>query len=452
VKNKDNVMKYNLAIIGGGPAGYVAAIRAGQMGLKTVLIEQAKMGGMCLHWGCIPSKALIESAKLYKRIGAAKTFGITGIDPKGMSFDWAAGVQRAARISTRLQKGIEGLLKKNGVEVIAEKASIESATTIKAGKNVIEAEYIAIATGSRPEKVAYKTSKIIEIDDLFAQTEVPQNIAIIGKSPTALELAQMFNMVGKKVSLLVRDDNFLPMLDNHLSDFALKQLKKNRIAVLFDVKEIEDTADGIKVNNTDIKADIVINSEMRKGVIPENKVGLKEESGFLLCDEHFATSTGNIFAIGDVNGLKPLAHAASAMGINVANQVNGVKEILELDKIPINIYSFPEITQVGLTEERIKASGIAYKDSLFPMSANGKAMTEGQSEGFVRILSETRYGEVLGVQIVADNATDLVAEATAILQMEGTVFDIGKVVHAHPTVSEIFMEAGMAGADKAIHI
>ena len=447
-------MDYKLIIIGAGPAGYVAAIRAGQTGIKTALIEKEKLGGMCLNWGCIPSKALLESAKFYKKMKLAKEFGIDGLNYDQLSFNWPESVQRAAKITDKLQKGIAHLLKKNEIDSISGEATIIDEHTVEVNGKKISSEYIFIATGSRPAKIDYPIDpkKIVEMDTLLGMKKLPKNIAVIGHSPTAMEMSQLLAMIGHRVSLLVPGEDLLPMLDPVVSDFAGKQLKKFGVDVYLNAKITGDIKNGIKSGKNEIKADFVINSEMRTAILPPAKIKFEMNNQFIKANKWFQTNYMNVFAIGDVNGILPVAHAASAQGINAVDQINGVNEVLDHERIPINIYSEPEIAQVGLTEPQLKARGIDFKDSRFPITANGKAMTEGHPEGFVRILSEKIYGEVLGVQIVSANATDLIAEATAFLQMEGTVFDIAKVVHAHPTVSEVFMEAGFAGTGKPIHI
>lgn len=447
-------MDYKLLIIGAGPAGYVAAIRAGQTGIKTALIEKEKLGGMCLNWGCIPSKALLESAKFFRKMNDAEEFGIEGIKLEELLFNWQKGVSRAAKITAKLQKGIVQLLKKNSVQSITGEATILDQNTVMVNNKKISAEYIFIATGSRPARRGYpvKDKKVVEIDDLLKMKSLPQNIAVKGAGPTAMEMSQLLSIIGKNVSLLVPGPDLLPMLDPLISDYAKKQLEKYGVKVYFNAEITEDRAGEVVAGKHKIPADIVVNSQMRKAVIPAAKIKLETENGFLKVNKWFQTSYNNIFAIGEVNGLKFLAHASSAQGINAVNQINGINEVLDQERIPINLYSEPEIAQVGLTEPQLKARGIQYTDSRFPLTANGKAMTEGHAEGFVRILSEKLHGEVLGVQIAASNATDLIAEATAFVQMEGTVFDIAKVVHAHPTVSEVFMEAGFAGTGKPIHI
>jgi len=242
----------------------------------------------------------------------------------------------------------------------------------------------------------------------------------------------------------------LDILDPYLQDFVVRKLKKMKIKVLTGtVSNLVDNS--ITINGKSIPCGLLINSYQRKALIPENPLGLIAEKGFLPVNQDLETAVPGIYAIGDVNGKSSFAHAASAEGIHVINHIHGIKDKLDFDKIPINMYTTPEIAQIGPSLPELQARGLDIKVSEFPLSANGKAMTEGQSEGFVRILSETRYGEVMSVQMVADHATDMIAEAGALMEIEGTIYDLARVVHAHPTVSEIFMEAGFEAVDKAIH-
>ncbi|MBN1967764.1 MAG: dihydrolipoyl dehydrogenase [Candidatus Delongbacteria bacterium] len=447
-------MDYDIVVIGAGPAGYVAAIRAGQLGLKTAIIEKNVVGGMCLNWGCIPTKSIIESAKLYKRIiEDAGKFGIDGIDKKEVSFNWEKAKKRALSNVTKLTKGVGFLLKKNNVEIIEGAAKITGKNTISVSNRTIETKNIIIATGSFQEKIDIHLPDNVQVhlNKLYDHDTLPENITVVGKSSVAVELAQFFSTIGKKVNLIVDGERIMPFADTYLSDWMFKKLKKDKVNVINDAK-IEGYEDGsLIVNGEKIVSDIVVNAKMRKGIMPPSELDLGVENGFIKVDSNFMTRIDGIYAIGDVNGLSYLAQVASAQGLNVVNNINGIKEKLDIKKIPLNMYSIPEVAQIGYTEQELKDDNIDYKISEFPMSANGKALAEGHNEGFVRILSEKKYGEVVGVQIVAPNATDLIAEAAALMQIEGTVYDLAKTVHAHPTVSEIFMEAGFEAVDHAIH-
>jgi len=448
---------YDLIIIGSGPAGYVAAIRAGQTGLKTAIIEKNQIGGMCLNWGCIPSKSLMESVKLYQRITKdASRFGIDGIEKGSVSFNWNKAVKRSDGIVKKLTGGVEFLLKKNAVEIIKGEAKIVSANSVLADNRLIEAKNIIIATGSSSPKIKSSVEGlVIEPEMLFKEREVPQNIVVIGKSPVAVELAQLFGMTGRTVTLVSDTDKIMPKADTYVSDFIINKLKKEKIEILFNVKI--DSTDGIykggvlNLNGEEIPCDMIINASDRKANMIDSDIAIDVADGYISVDEHFETSVKGIYAVGDVNGTSMFAHVGSAQGLNVVNRLGGIEEKLDMQKIPMNMYTVPEAAQIGMTESQVKDLGVEFKISEFSLAANGKAQTEGSAEGFVRILSDIKYGEVLGVQIVAPNATDLINEASAYMQLESTVYDIARTVHTHPTVSEVFMEAGFDAIDKAIH-
>lgn len=452
-------MEYDVIIIGAGPAGYVAAIRAGQVGLKTALIEKQHIGGMCLNWGCIPSKAVIESGKLFKRIRHdAQTFGIEGIEKRKLVFNWKQARDRAQQIVKRLTGGVSFLLKKNGVEVISGVARITGQNTVTVENRSLSAKYILIATGSyhEPLKAKLPAGKIVELDKFFQLDELPKNIVVAGESSIAVELAQFFNLIERNVSLLVPGERIMPLADDYLAGWMHNKLKRDKIQVLFNASDDADTSafdgDDLIVGNNRIPCDLVLNAKSRKGVMPLSDIAFDTSNGFLSVNDYFQTNYPNIFAIGDVNGKSMFAHVGSAQAYHTINFIKGVKEKLSADKYPMNMYSDPEVAQIGRTEAQLRGEGIEYKVSEFPLSANGKAMTEGSTEGFVRILSEVKYGQVLGVQIVSHNATDMIAEAAAFMQIEATVYDVAQTIHAHPTLSEVFMEAGFAAVDKAIHM
>lgn len=445
-------MTYDLIIIGSGPAGYVAAIRAGQVGLKTAVIEKSHVGGMCLNWGCIPTKALLESAKKFEAVKEAAAFGIDGIDANKLSFNWQTALKRSQRIVKRLTKGVEFLLKKNGVEIIQGEAAIDSPHTVSVENRLLETKHIIIATGSRPAhpKASLGRDLLLEIDDLLNLEELPQNPVVLGGGPHAVELAQFFHMIGKEVRLAVPGGELLPGMDPFLADYVRQSFKKAKIDIL-SFSKLEGGSKGLRIDGSDVPCDRLINASFRKGVIPSSRVEIPMEGDFIKTNAFFRTGVDTIFAVGDVNGKSYLAHAASAQGLSVIGVINGVKEKLNLERIPLNMYTSPEIAQVGYTEPAVKELGYDYKVSEFPLTANGKALAEGHTEGLVRIISEKKYGEVLGVQIIAQHATDMIAEAAALVRLEGTVFDVAGTIHAHPTVSEVFMEAGFAAFDLPIH-
>lgn len=448
---------YDLIIIGSGPAGYVAAIRAGQVGLKTVIIEKNEIGGMCLNWGCIPSKSMMESVKLYQKITKdSARFGIEGIDKKALSFNWSKGIKRADTIVKRLTGGVEFLLKKNGVEIIKGEAKIISSTSVLADNRLLEAKNIIIATGSSSVKIDNSIENlVVEPKKLFTEREIPENIVVIGKSPVAIELAQLFSMMDRKVTLISDSSVIMPKADSYVRNYMESKIKKEKIEIIYNT-EIKSTKkiwkDGIlNLSGKEIACDLIINASDRKANIIKSDIDIEIKDGYIAVDENCETSVKGIYAVGDVNGLAMFAHIGSAQGLFVINRLKGIEGKLDISKLPMNMYTVPEAAQIGFTEDKLKENGYDYKVSEFPLSANGKAQTEGSADGFVRILSDNKLGEVLGVQIVAPNATDMINEAAAYIQLESTVYDIAQTVHTHPTVSEVFMEAGFEAVDKAIH-
>jgi len=461
-------MEYDLIVIGAGPGGYVAAIRAGQTGLKTAIVEKADLGGMCLNWGCIPTKALLESAKKLQVVKNAAEFGVDGIDVKKLSFNWDKAVKRTQRIVKRLTKGVEFLLKKNGVDIIKGTASINMDKSVSVENMLLKTKSIIIATGSKPAPLDLKipAEVVQEVEDLLKMEVMPENPVVYGNGPHAVELAQFFLMAGKKVTLITEDKRLIPEADEFLSDYALGSFKKSKmnLFVNYMIRGYEDGHLLVEMVEENIgkdeerfiekiPCDKFVNAAARMAVVPVSARNLERDHGYLKVNDRLKTSADDIYAVGDVNGRSIFAHAASAQGIHVVNQLNGIRQdsLFDMEKFPINIYTHPEMAQIGLTEAQVKLLGTAYKVSEFPLSANGKAQTEGNTEGMVRMISDRKYGEVLGVQIVAPNATDMIAEASAIMQMEGTIHDVARTIHAHPTISEVFLEAGFDAFDQAIH-
>ncbi|MFA7082783.1 MAG: dihydrolipoyl dehydrogenase [Bacteroidales bacterium] len=448
---------YDLIIIGSGPAGYVAAIRAAQLGMKTAIIEKDRIGGMCLNWGCIPSKSILESVKLYNKIKKdAARYGVEGIDKDSLSFNWDKAVIRADQNVKKLTQGIEFLLKKNGAEIINSSAKIIDKNTVSVENRTITAKNIIIAIGSTSPKIESQIENlVVEPLDVFKSRILPDNIVVIGEGPVAIELTQAFNFMGKKVSMVLEKDIFMPLADVYLSNYIQTKLKKDRIKIVDNKGDIsikESYKDGVlRVGEEELPCELIINARHRKANPLSSDIEFEMENDYIKVDENFETSVEGVYAIGDVNGKSHFAHIASAEGLFVVNRLNGVKEKIDLTKFPMNMYSQPEAAQIGHTESQLKETGVDYKISEFPLSANGKAVTENAGEGFIRILSDKKYGEVLGVQIVANNATDMINEAAAYMQLESTVYDIAKTVHTHPTISEVFMEAGFEAVDHAIH-
>ncbi|HRX76772.1 MAG TPA: FAD-dependent oxidoreductase, partial [Candidatus Cloacimonadota bacterium] len=342
-------MAYDLIVIGSGPAGYVAAIRAGQTGLKTLVIDKKYVGGMCLNWGCIPTKSLLESAKMMRKVKQAKDFGILGIDPDALSFDWQQAIRRTNTVVTKLSRGIEFLWKKNGVEFLKAEARIISATQVQADNRILDTKNILIATGSRPAKQEF-FKDALELEDLYSLVELPQKPLLYGRGANLIELAQFFALIGKKPTILATDLPLMPQLDGYLEAFMQKKLKKDKISVI-PMAEALLAAGKLLHNDAEVVYDMVINAGFRKAVLPAMELELKLENGYIATDRNHQSSIPGIYAAGDVNGKSYLAHVASAQGLEVIAALHGTPPAEEERSHPINIYTDPELAQIGLTEE-----------------------------------------------------------------------------------------------------
>lgn len=446
-------MEYEIIIIGAGPAGYVAAARAGQLGMKTALIEKSHIGGMCLNWGCIPTKAFIESARALQTVRKSASLGVSGVDPEKVFLDWDATKKRAQGIVMKMTQGVEALVRRSGVEIISGEAVINGPGSVTVNRKHLTAGKIIIATGSRPAPVTLEVpaGKILSIDRLMELETLPEHLVVYGRGAVSAEMAQFFSMAGSKVTLVRSEGDFLPGIDDLLQAQLWKILDRSGVRVISGAS-VSGYRDGsLLTDSGDIVCDALLNASWRAAVVPVVPEDLKfTEDGFIETDAGFETSVPGVFAIGDVNGRAYLAHVASAQGIWLINHFKGIRNTFDLINYPYNIYLTPELAQIGKTEAQLRAEGIPFNVSEFPLSVNGKAMAEGHEEGFIRMLSEARYGQVMGVQIMASNATDMIAEASAIMSIEGTIYDVAQTIHAHPTISEIFMEAGFDAVDKAM--
>jgi len=300
-----------------------------------------------------------------------------------------------------------------------------------------------------PYEIADKN--IITIKELFQLAQLPEIPVIIGENAHAIELAQFFAMVGKSITLIVPNKRILPDLDQYVAQDLMKILKKSGIKTFINPKGVTGSDDHLVIGNEKYRFDVVINAMTRSAVLPDTDINLELDDGFINVNDRLQSNFNNIYAIGDVNGRCGFAHTASAQGLHAVNVISGIDEEYNFKRFPINIYTKPEIAQIGLTEAEAQQADIDINISEFTLTANGKALIEGATEGYIRLISEKQYGEVLGVQIMSSDATDLIAEASVLLQLESTVFDLSKTIHAHPTVSEIFMESGFAAFDQPIH-
>lgn len=456
--------KYDIVILGGGPGGYVAAIKAAQMGAKTALIEKDEVGGVCLNWGCIPTKTLLKSAKVYDLMKEAQKFGVELSHPEEIKINWAQMQKRKDQVVSTLVGGVKHLLKLNKVDVYRGFGQVIDAHQIQVGEEVIGAEHLILALGST-EKIpnipgleeALKEGTAITSKGALSLEALPEHILILGGGVIAVEFAGLFSTLGKKVTLLQRSDKILKQLEPDIISVMEKALREKGVSIVYDVSL--EKVEGNKVYATVGGEEKIFSGDkilVSLGRVARQKgieaLSLDMEKGHIKTDAHLRTSQKNVYAIGDINGKFQLAHVASAEGIVAVEHILGKDSSMDYDFIPSCIYAFPEIGVSGLTEAQAKAKGHQVVVSQFPLSANGKALAEGEPAGFIKIVADKTYGEVLGVHIVGIHATDMIAEAVTTMQLEGTVYDLAKAVHPHPTLSEIVMEAAHGAVDKPIHL
>jgi len=452
---KERTMKtYDVIVVGAGPGGYVAAIRAAQLGMNTALIEKAKLGGMCLNWGCVPARRLMESARAYSQVLGASAFGVEGFSSDSVRFNWKKAVGEKERIVGKLVKGIEFLLKKNKVQVISGEARLLRGHEVHVAGEVLTAGHIIIATGSRPDRAplaSLPANLVVEVDDLFSRTDVPEKLVIAGGDTVACETASMLSLIRRRVTVAAPEERLMPWMDESLSRFVADKFKKSGIRVITGVR-ITSSQGGISVGDEIVEADAVVNCSRRTAILPPMEdTPLDLRDGFVEINEFMQTSVPSVYAIGDVTG-RIFAHVASAQGVCAVHHIAGLREPVDYLRMPVTLYMEPEIGAVGFTEEELKQRGIEYVKGEFPMTASSKALIEGNTEGFVKILADQKYGEVLGVHVVASHAADLIGEAAMCMRTEGTLDDLIRVVHAHPTVSETFLEAGFKASGKPLHM
>lgn len=454
--------KYDIIILGAGPGGYVAAIKAAQLGAKVALVEKQDIGGVCLNWGCIPTKALLKSTKVYKMILNSEDYGII-TDKSSVKFDWSKIVDRKDSIVKRLTSGVKTLLDKNGVEVYKGYGSLSENKVVEVNGDKLQANAIIIATGASPiippipgVKDAYEKGIVLASKEILSINEVPKRLTIIGGGVIGFEFATIFSTFGTEITILERQEKVLLNVDDEVRDAYLKIIKKSKVNIITqaNVTKVDNNEVTYQLNGNDVTINsdkILMSVGMKPNVESFKNVYLEMTKQGITVNGHMETSIKGVYAIGDVNGKIMLAHVASAEGIVAVENIMGKASIMEYNKVPACIYGLPEIAMVGLTEAEAKSQGLSYKVSKFPLAANGKALTEGESDGFIKIISDTKYGEIIGMHILASNATDLISEGVATMELEGTVYELAKSIHPHPTLSEIVMEAAHGAIDKSIH-
>ncbi len=462
-------MNFDLIVIGSGPGGYVAAIRASQLGLKTAIVERSELGGICLNWGCIPTKALLKSANVFEYINHAADYGIT---VKGAEVDFKGVVKRSRDVADGMSKGIQFLMKKNKIEVIAGTAKIKAGKVVEVTaadgkKSDVSAKSIIIATGARSRQLPnlpQDGKKIIGYREALVLPKAPKSMVIVGSGAIGVEFAYFYNAMGTKVTVVEFLPNIVPVEDIDVSQALEKSFKKQGIDVMTnasvekvdtsgkDCKVTIKTKDGDKV----LDAEIVLSAvgiEANIQNIGLEEVGIVTDKGRILVDEYYQTNMPGYFAIGDVTPSAALAHVASAEGIICVEKIAGHHpEPLDYSNIPGCTYCSPEIASVGLTEKKAKEAGHEIKVGKFPFSASGKASAAGAKDGFIKVIYDAKYGELLGAHMIGLNVTEMIAEIVVAKKLETTGHEILKAVHPHPTMSEAIMEATAVAYGEVIHL
>ena len=455
---------YDIAVLGGGPGGYVAAIRAAQLGLKAVVIEEDRVGGLCLNWGCIPSKALLWNAELVHLFQDSKEFGITY---DALHVDMSQAIDRSRTVVDRMVKGVEFLLKKNKVDVINGRGMLKSATEIALndGKSV-EAKSVVLATGAHARSlpgIDIDGTTVITSREALELREPPESIVIVGGGPVGAEFAYFYNAYGVDVTIVELLDHLLPMEDEAISNQLERAFKKQGIgfrtgAQVESVSVSNGSAElSIKVAGAQetLAADKVLIGIGMAGNTEDiglEDAGVKIDRGFIQIDEQMRTTADGVFAIGDVTGKLPLAHVASAQGVIAAEAIAGLQpRPLAYEKMPRCTYCQPQVASLGLTEAQAREQGLEVKIGTFPYRGNGKALAMEKTDGLAKLVVDASTNEIIGYHVIGQDATELLAEAALGSVLETTPRELGWAVHAHPTLSEVVKEAALAVDGEAIH-
>ena len=463
---------YDVLIIGAGPAGYVSAIRASQLGLKTAIVDKEWLGGVCLNVGCIPSKALLKNAELALTLRHhAKDYGIAF---DNLKLDYAAAVKRSRKVSQRLVKGVAFLMRKNHIDVHMGTARIVARDTVEVtdaeGKvSALKARNIVVATGARPALlpgVEPDGERVLTYREAILQERLPQSAIIIGAGPIGVEFATVWNAYGVEVTIVEMLPRLLPLEDEEIGKELAKAFAKRKIKSLtgHKVQKVTTTDQGVQVTVVNEKGEeqtleaeqalIAIGFKPNSANLGLEALGVRlDRRGAIEVDDRMATNVPGIWAIGDVTGKLMLAHVGSAQGIVCAENIAGVESVtLDYEMLPRAVYSIPQVASFGLTEAQAKERGYEVRVGKFPFQANGKALGLGESQGWVKIVTDAKYGEILGAHMIGPEVTELLPELTLARMMELTSAEIARNVHAHPTLSEVLMEAAHVAEGHPIHI
>jgi dihydrolipoamide dehydrogenase len=448
---------FDVIVVGGGPAGYVAAIRAAQLGLATAVVERDKLGGVCVNIGCIPTKALLASAAVLMTVRDASEFGVTA---EGVKTDYRVAMTRSRRVSDQNSKGVEFLMKKNKITVVKGTGVLRPGRRVQVASDTLEARRaVILATGSRVKGLprvglAVNGTTVLSSDEALFLDHAPPSLAIIGAGAVGMEFADIFNAFGTRVTLLEALPRVLPLEDADSSEALARSYRKRKIDIVTGASVTRAAVGPSSVTlevavggaPRTIEAAVVL---VATGRAPNTEgLGLAEagvqvtERGFVKVDQHLETTAPAIYAIGDVAGPPMLAHKGSREGVNAVERVAGLEpHPIRYDNVPSVTYCSPEVASIGLTEEQAKGQGLAYSVGRFPFSANARARCSGETEGFVKILRDTKYGEILGAHIVGSRASELIHELVVARENEYTAEEVELAIHAHPTLAEAVAQA-----------
>ncbi|MDH5367713.1 MAG: dihydrolipoyl dehydrogenase [Cyclobacteriaceae bacterium] len=461
--------KYDLIVIGSGPGGYVAAIRASQLGMKVGVVEKAEIGGICLNWGCIPTKALLKSANVFEYIQHAEDYGIT---IKDANADFEGIVKRSRDVASGMSKGIQFLFKKNKIDQITGfgklKAGKKVAVSDDSGKSTdYTADHIILATGARSRELPTMPidgEKIIGYRQAMTLPKKPKKMVVVGSGAIGVEFAYFYNTLGTNVTIVEYLPNIVPVEDEDVSKQLERTFKKSGMNIMTnaEVTNVDTKGKGCKVTIKTKKGEEVIDCDVVLSAVGVSTnidgigledIGVATDKGKVLVDDYYKTNIPGVYAIGDIVHGPALAHVASAEGITCVEKIKGHNpEPIDYNNIPGCTYCSPEIASVGYTEKAAKEAGYEIKVGKFPFSASGKASAAGAKDGFVKVIFDAKYGEWLGCHMIGANVTEMVAEAVAARKLETTGHEIIKTIHPHPTMSEAIMEATAAAYDEVIHL
>lgn len=462
-------MSYDVIVVGSGPGGYVAAIRASQLGLKVAIVERAELGGICLNWGCIPTKALLKSANVFEYINHAADYGIT---VKSADADFPAIVKRSRTVAEGMSNGIQFLMKKNKIDVIKGTANLKKGqkVAVEADDKTVteyEAKHIIIATGARSRELPnlpQDGKKIIGYREALVLPKLPKKMVVVGSGAIGSEFAYFYNAMGVEVTLIEFLPSIVPLEDEEVSKQLERSFKKAGINVMTNssVESVDTKGSGCKVlvktkkGDETIECDVVLSAVGIKRNIENiglEEVGIVVDKDIIVTNDFYQTNIPGYYAIGDVTKGHALAHVASAEGIICVEKIAGVHvEPLDYGNIPGCTYCSPEVASVGMTEKMAIEKGYEIKVGKFPFSASGKASAAGHKDGFVKLIFDAKYGELLGGHLIGANVTEMIAELVAVRKLETTGHELIKTVHPHPTMSEAIMEAAASAYGEVIHM